>query len=605
MCGINGTLENSKDAVERMNAATKHRGPDKSGVATFNSLSVGNNRLEIIGLGEGGNQPMTSADGNCTIVFNGEIYNYRELREEMTKENISFRGHSDTEVILEGYARSGKTFFSKLRGMWAIAVFDRNKNTLLLSRDPFGIKPLYLYDDGKTTAFSSEIRGILAHPNINKEMDEDAVRDLFTVGHILAPRTILKNARALLPGENILIDLDKKTRESEITRLPYAENGREPTQAGLETVIEDSVRAHLIAEVPVGLFFSGGIDSTIIAHFLKKLGVPMRAYHLSVDSRDDSHYAESIAKLMGLSFVSSSIETNPKQNIELLAKHMDQPTADSSFLPTLSISARAAEDVKVVLSGEGGDEFFAGYHYYRHARELSNISKEQPALAKMFSSVSDILPASISMHPRAKSAGKGISRLTGDPIGLYISERSITQNFGEPKMIRATIENRLKNRETPDGFLALDRLIFLPDDLLMKIDAATMAHSIEGRVPLTDKNVFSAVGVSPFAWKYGTDGKEPLKKILRGHLDPSFFERKKTGFSIPLYNYLFKGNELLISQAAEFYLKNFPNLSPAFSSLIKKKLHDGKFSEFIKEAPYVSYAILTLFLFAEKNQLGI
>ncbi len=601
MCGINGLRGSAEAAVAEMNKKTEHRGPDQTGVAAAESWTVGNNRLSIIDLTEAGRQPITSADGRYTIVFNGEIYNYRELRAALAADGVAWRGGSDTEVVLEGYAKDGRAFLGRLRGMYALAIRDNQSGELFLARDPFGIKPLYFYDDGKTAAFSSELKGLLALPQVSRELDPAAILDILLLGFVVAPRTILKNVRVLLPGEEIAIPASGASVRS-LRRL-RVESHAAPTDAELFAGLEDSVCHHLIADVPVGLFFSGGIDSTALAIILSKIGAGLTAYHVSIEGRDDSIFARRIADKLGLNFI--EIPFSPERAAALLQKFwsaMDQPFADVSFLPTLAVSERAAADVKVALSGEGGDELFAGYARHRRLAGLGADFARSSRSAGFFRSLFGRAPGQISRLASARGAIRSLAALSRDPIGTYLGEIGIGSGLAPEFATRQAIKERLTGRELDDWPLSLDRLVYLPDDLLAKIDVASMAFSLEGRVPFLDREIFALVGGAPFDWKRnGDESKAPLRRLLRQNLPSDLVDRPKTGFSLPLGKYIFEFERENVKEALAWYLDNYSGLAPALDSVFRA-WRRGKipFEVLEKNLGYVLFAVLTLRKFTAK-----
>lgn len=591
MCGINGWFGSQRGPVDRMNEATRHRGPDRSNTFVGSTVTLGTNRLAIVGLGENGDQPMQTPDGAFALSFNGEIYNYQELRAELQSNGIVFKGNSDTEVVLHGLASAGPTFLDRLRGMWGLAFWNEREGTLLLSRDPFGIKPLYLYSDGSCVAFSSEVRGLLALPEVDRTLDVEAVGDLLLLGYILAPRTILAHARALLPGECVILERDGRERSRTIRSLPAnTKNSAEPSDAELKEVLLDSVRKHLIAEVPVGLFFSGGIDSTAIALLLKELGVQLQGYHLEIESREDSGYMRQIAAAAGIPVTMRTLTKQDAQyTFEKLGALLDQPLGDTSFIPTYLIAERAAEDVKVVLSGEGGDEFFAGYNRHRRLGTRSLSSNLSPSVLGSL--------AQHSSNPKVVEAVRSLLRRTArDPFSLYSAEVAIGYGKIPSRPIEQLMRERLQGREHPDGTLAIDRLVYLPDDLLMKIDTATMAHSIEGRVPLADKDVFAAISTASIGWKAG---KAPLKRLLAQSLPEELLSRPKAGFSMSLSG-LLKDNHQALTAALLWYRQNLSGKFPAVDSVLEKNAQ-----ELARDFPHFLYALYTLYAYAAEHRLRV
>lgn len=606
MCGINGIIGDKKEAIRAMNRATAHRGPDQTNSASSPDCTLGHNRLSIVDLTETGSQPMTTQSGRYTIVYNGEVYNAAPLRQELSKLGITFRGSSDTEVILYAYETWGPTCVDRFRGMWAFAVYDRESKNLFLSRDHFGIKPLYLYRDKKTVAFSSEIRGLLALPEVERTMDPEAVRDLVFLGYIVAPKTILKNARAILPGETVMIDVKNGTEKCHISKLE-APAREAPSDEELKAALIDSVRHHLIADVPVGLFFSGGIDSSILALTLKEMDVRMTAFHIGVPGRADGAYAKAIAEQFNINLKPLNLSTiNGELLLEDLFASMDEPLGDSSLMPTLAVSKLAANEVKVVLSGEGGDELFGGYP---RARRLAGLaadtrrSRSSKALAALIRSFFPLQPHRFPLR-LARGALRRLETIRGDALGLFLTETATSSGLVDAHTIRVLVRERLKDRELPDRGLAFDRLISLPDELLLKADTATMAYSIEGRVPFLDRELFKLVGGAPNNWKrQGHTGKVPLRQILKTRLPKELVNRPKEGFSFSVSKFMQEYAPEKLKGALAWYQENYRGALPAIDASLKEALGKGKLREMLTVLGYSYYAIFILSDFVHRHRL--
>lgn len=595
MCGIAGVIGGVRDGedVRNMIHAIKHRGPDDQGFFAMDDLSLGMCRLSILDLSAAGHQPMTSSDGRCTVVFNGEIYNFRELRDELARFGTNFRGNSDTEVVVEAFARWGPEAVSRFRGMWALAVFSRERRELFLARDPFGIKPLYFYDDGALRAFSSEIKGLLAHPSVSRALDAVAVHDILLLGYPLAPRTILKHARALLPGEEVVLNVADGARTSRIVPLVFDEQRaiRPPTDGELFSALEDSVRHHLIADVPVGLFYSGGLDSSVLAAVLKRAGADLTAYHVAVEGRPDTPYARKIAAALGVHMVDVPFAASDVPRLlEHFWKAMDQPLADTGLFPTLLVAERAVQDVKVVLAGEGGDELFAGYDRVRRMQKISAPW------------VHDVVHETTKgWRVQNPALFRRVAVWRRDLVGSFLAETSLSFGLVDEARARETIASRLCGRETPDGPLAPDRLIYLPDDLLAKADVATMAASLEARVPFLDRDVFKLVAAAPMSWKRaGSRSKAPLRRVLESVGVPrDLLDRSKAGFSVPLTAYLLNHERDRIHEAIEWYLAEFSEAEPALATAFRRGLSsESHYDHLQRTCGYTLYALLTVYQFA-------
>lgn len=599
MCGINGLVGRDERAVGAMNERTRHRGPDDTGIYSSDLATIGNNRLAIIDLSPEGHQPMRTGE-RYSIVFNGEIYNYRELRAELSALGVSWKSHSDTEVILEGYAQWGASITKKLRGMWAFAILDEKEETLFLARDPFGIKPLYLYDDGATLAFSSEIRGLLANPKVKGAVNPEALKRLLTLGFALAPETILMHTTALLPGEEIVINLKSKKQRSHINQFEASDA---PTSdEDLEAVLLDSVRHHLIADVPVGLFFSGGTDSTLLAVLLKNLGVELTTYHVAIERRGDTEYAEKIAKHLGLTLRQTTLDTKKAQEeLQAATLALDHPLADTSFLPTYLVSQLASKDVKVVLSGEGGDELFGGYP--RHPALMNMALKSGLRTNLPTDRLLRAAPSLLSLYGKMQGAKRLAGSLAGDAYGRYVGEIAFGSPLRSMRDIEHAMHERVSKYATPDQTLALDRLLYLPDVNLLKIDTATMAHSIEGRTPLLDREVWRRIGSRPHSWKSTSAiSKSPLKRILSKYLPEELVHRPKSGFSSPPGMY-FENPERL-EEAIHWYGDHFAGLIPILDSLLRRYSGTQR-GTLARELSYTLIVLMTIHQWLEDKNISL
>lgn len=603
MCGINGVTKNIH-VVNQMNEATQHRGPDDQGSIFLGSISLGMNRLAILETGSAGRQPMQTEDGRYTVVFNGEIYNHKELRDELKTQGVVFSGHSDTEVILRGWAHWKFDFIRRLEGMWAFCIHDRATDQLFLSRDPFGIKPLYIYHNQKELAFSSEIRGLLNCSFVPRELDARSIQQVLGLGYILSPQTILSGVEAFLPGEERLIDL--KTGYVERTFRPVHAVKREaPSDDELESVLSDSVRRHLEADVPVGIFYSGGIDSTLLAILAKRHHAEVPLYHLAIEGRGDTPYAREIAKRLQWKNV-VEVPFSPDEAItwwKTYVASLDQPLADTAFLPLLALTTRARKDVKVALSGEGADELFSGYSRQRRYGFLNSISVQK---GRQFGL--DRVIGMFGYHEKVKQAYQGVRRriaaLRQDPVESFLYETALGAGLIDFSPLYQDILAKIAtNPYCVDQGLALDRLVYLPDDLLVKLDVATMATSLEGRVPFLDKTVFSTVGGAPFIWK-NKDGqtKAPLKHLLRRYLPANLVDRKKSGFSLPLVSYFL--NNVQIHPAIDWYLLKFEGVNPSLDKLFLKIRRLNKIEDRIKIGyGHLLFGLIVCYEYAERFHL--
>lgn len=553
MCGIAGTT--TKGVIEEMNRCQAHRGPDDVGVFEDAHVSLGHKRLAIQDLSPRGHQPM--AVGDVEIVFNGEIYNFKELRRELEAKGCQFTSGSDTEVIAAGYAKEGADFLYKLRGMWALALYHGKTHELVLSRDPFGIKPLYIFEKEvngtKEIAFSSELRALA--PMLKKYgyvEDIFAHHLYFLLGYIPAPHTPFLEVQKMLPGEVRVYDLESKSRENKDPILPYAaEVAYEgaTAQERVEKALEDSIRAHYVADVPVCLFFSGGIDSTLLLAKSRELGFNPEPFFLHIPNRLDNEYAKAIAKELGVKLTNVDFgEADALTSMRKMLETIDEPFADTSYVPTEFLSGAVAKTHKVVLSGEGGDEFFGGYHRHKHLQHLrSNLHIVPKVVVNRF----------------PKRIQRGIeSKINRDPVASYMQFVRVDENLAPPYEALTFIHKRISIAAEDTVALQYDQALYLPDDLLFKIDRAGMQHGLEGRVPFLDRYFFNTVRQIPIEERMGKSatGKEMLKNMLRKHLPEDLVERPKQGFSFPLK--MVEGLEPELYENAVAYAKAHAELVP-------------------------------------------
>lgn len=521
MCGIAGITFPDEALVTAMNERQAHRGPDDTGLFGDAHVTLGHKRLAIQDLSPRGHQPMASPDEKLWITFVGEIYNFKELRAELERVGERFTSGSDTEVIVRGYAREGAIFFGKMRGMWALGIYDIPAQKLVLARDPFGIKPLYYYLHEGRLAFSSELRAL--SPVLSRFGHSDdalAHRLYFLFGYIPAPLSPFTQVRKALPGEVLVFDLKAKTLSSVAVVPPY-EN--DPPPQSLEEALDDSIRAHFVSDVPVCLFFSGGIDSTLLLAKSRELGFAPEPFFLQIPNRLDNDYAFAAAKELGVALTTFLFgEEEALQMLERARTRLDEPFADTAYIPTEYLSSQVAKTHKVVLSGEGGDEFFGGYYRHNHLLPLRGGAR--------------LVPAALVRRLPTRARRAVESKLNRDPFAAYIEFVRLDEGLGDRAEALRFLRERVGAHRHDALALALDQALYLPDDLLFKIDRAGMQHGLEGRVPFLDKRFFAAARAMPAEKRHGggAAGKKALKDILRRYLPEHLVERPKQGFSFPL-----------------------------------------------------------------------
>jgi len=547
MCGICGIVSTrgpvDPDQLARMSAKLLHRGPDSDGVFVDGPVGLAARRLAIIDL-ETGDQPIANEDGTVHVVQNGELYNYPELRAELERAGHRFATHGDTEVLVHLYEQEGPAFARRLRGMFALALWDSTRRRLVLARDRYGIKPLYYRADGDGLEFASELRSLP-----RGEIDLDALEAFLAFNSIPAPLTIFREARKLPPGyvlvwEDGNLSLERYARPAPVPVAELREDDEGELIEELRSRLRDSVRAHLLADVPVGVLLSGGIDSSALAALAaEESGEPVRTFSIGFEERSFNELADArlVAERYGTLHRELVLRPDAALLLPALADAFDEPFADSSALPTYLVSQLAAEDVKVALSGEGGDELFGGY--YTYVADL--LAERAGGLATLARPLVERLPSSTaraSFDYKAKRFVRGAhlpplerhhawkeifsadarAELTGrrhgfDPVDLY------RERFAETD--GAELLARLQD---------VDRTIYLVDDLLVKTDRASMAHSLEARVPFLDPVVTNFALSLPARHRVnGLRKKVLLRKAVAPLVPGRIIRGKKRGFSIP------------------------------------------------------------------------
>jgi asparagine synthase (glutamine-hydrolysing) len=561
MCGIVGSSKSGDDQVRQALDVIAHRGPDQFGYSDLGP-TLGHRRLSIIDLSEGGKQPMSSSSGRTTIVFNGEIYNYQQLKAELVTQGILFANETDTEVIVAGYEAEGIDFFNKLRGMWAFAIWDSRSNELILSRDQFGIKPLYYTTQGGDLYFASELK-TFSHFPVSLRPNTESYFTFFNLGYFCAPNTQYESVYALEPGQILTYSLrDKRTKFSSL-RKEEREVGEliqdtEQATAELDAVLRESLEAHYIADVPVGLLFSGGGDSSLLAALSCAIGKDPLAFHLAIEGSVDTEYARKVGRVLGV-----KAEFIDMTNQELSAQYekvwsiVDAPIGDLSIIPTSLIYQKIKGKSKVILSGEGGDEWFGGYHRHHNLAQKDGVRLRNVPLSWFYAlygtSKFDL-----------KYRNPIVSRLrdcylrygTNDAIGQYLREtKEVNYPFNDQKM-RAVLYDVWQNHRDIPPSLLFDEKLYLTNDLLYKNDMASMASSVEARVPLVDKRVSSFVHdrLSPelrLSPQYR--GKYLLKKVLERYLPEDLVYRRKSGFSFSFTRYNVPAFKADLEKALQFH----------------------------------------------------
>lgn len=581
MCGIfayaGDRKVDARAALERL----RHRGPDHVGNLARGKVSLGHCRLSIIDTSDRSNQPMESISERLAIVFNGEIYNYRELRQELSQAGVSFRTEGDTEIILAGYEMHGTAFFDRLRGMWSFVIHDRGTDELIAARDPFGIKPLYYYAPKEgVVCFASEIRAFEGIASL--EPNPAAYAVFYNLGYFLAPSTPYKNIWKLRPGEVISRKLSSHDAPS-TRRIPrFAGTARVVSRTEavdvLERTLMDSVKAHYVADVPVSILLSGGNDSSLIAALSKEIGQRPVAYHVAIEGSEDTRYAEAVAKHLGIELVVERLDQAAlTRQYERVWEILDEPTGDTSIIPTSLVYERIKGRAKVVLSGEGGDELFGGYRRHRLLSRHSRVKRRSVVNSVFNSLVSPKAAALSSWNPLVQRTRAALlaAGFPDDLIGAYVRGTRLIDFPLQDDVLRDKLYDLYQSereRETEPP-LAFDTLAYLPNDLLMKSDIASMASSIEARVPFVDRWVASTAAAC-LAGYGGSDGdKRILKEVLARYLPGEFVYRNKSGFGVPMRVYDMRIFDEDFHRACAFHLEHREafGVSDEMSQLIRNK----------------------------------
>ena len=561
MCGIAGFSlfnhqEGGQASLTSMHEAIHHRGPDASGTYLDEHIGLCHRRLSILDLSEAGNQPMFSADGNLVIVFNGEIYNFLELRAELEAEGVQFKSHTDTEVILALYAREGTQCLGKLNGMFAFALWDKTKQELFIARDRLGKKPLYYFSHNGRFAFGSEIKAILALENIPREIRLDAVYDFFAYQYVPDPKSIFKHIHKLPPAHYLLLNKDGFTL-TEYWDLSFKNTSRdseETHKAQLKGLLEKVTKQRIVSDVPLGAFLSGGVDSSgVVAMMAQASETPVKTCTIGFDNKDfnEADFAREIAEKYKTEHHEYTVHQNVADRLEHIVSFFDEPFADPSLVPTFFVSELARKAVTVALAGDGGDEMFAGYEKYSVDDIENKLRNKFPEAVRksIFPSLGKFagkIPGTV-----GKKAKSLLTSLSHDPaMGFYITnsmmtddmwqslvKTEVTEQLGDYHPSQYTLEmyNKADGPDHLSKILYTDIKTYMTGDILVKVDRMSMANSLEVRAPILDYQVAEFAATLPSSQKY-RDGEKKylLKEVFKPFIPDSLLYRKKMGFSTPL-----------------------------------------------------------------------
>jgi asparagine synthase (glutamine-hydrolysing) len=563
MCGFTGFIDFNKktgaDVLSAMAGELLHRGPDDSGADIFSlpaaEVGFGFRRLSIIDLSEAGHQPMITGNGAFAIIFNGEIYNYAEVKKELLSAGVKFKSDTDTEVILQSYIKWGKDCVQKFIGMFAFAIFDKEKQQVMIFRDRAGVKPLFYYEKDGLILFGSELKSFHKHPSFQKKINHSALALFMQNGYIPAPYTIFENTHKLKPGHRLIIDLQtRKIIEENYWNVIDFYNkpiqiSFSEAQEKTEQLLASAFNYRMVADVPVGVFLSGGIDSSLVTAILQKdRAEKLKTFTIGFQEAEfnEATYARKVAEYLGTDHHEYFCTSKEAQEIiPDLPFYYDEPFADSSAIPTILVSRFARKQVTVALSADGGDEIFAGYTKYIKVLKYLDYLQKSPALVKKLSrSLLSFVPNPPAFqHDRIEKLTKIF--LAKDPVkafdiitqgmtfkeaGKYLKQpiNSLATTFDEGHLFEKNVSNLNK-------FLATDYKTYMVDDILQKVDRATMSVSLEGREPFLDHRIIEFAAGLPAEFKLReSEGKYLLKQIAYKHLPKELIDRPKMGFRIPI-----------------------------------------------------------------------
>lgn len=575
MCGIvgfagrPGTGEHHRDELQAMTDAIIHRGPDEEGLWVGDGVALGMRRLSIIDLA-GGSQPIENEDGTIRVVFNGEIYNYAEIRRELQGLGHVFRTKSDTEVLVHGWEAWGPALTGRLRGMFAFAIWDAPERRLFVVRDRLGIKPLFYWrTEGGGLGFASELRSFRTLADFPRDLDVAAVADYLSLGYVPAPASIYRAARKLPPGHHLSW---RPGSEPEIERYwtPFVPErpdiDEEEAVEEVRRLLLESVKYRLIADVPLGAFLSGGIDSSgVVAAMARQMDRPVKTFSIGFDEPDfnEAPDARRVAEALGTEHTELIVRPEVDALIERVIGGFGEPFADSSAIPTFLVSELARRDVTVVLSGDGGDELFGGYERYRQLASR-NVAIPSPVRAAI-GSVARRLPQGAYGRNRLLELSRSTPGRYAGLVGFALGPEE--GGVARPDVARAghdleTLIQRWwrpsEGRDTLDRLTLVDAMSYLPDDILTKVDRMSMAVSLEARVPVLDHHLAEFAFSLPARLKWGPDGgKHVFRRALAPFVPPFVFEKRKQGFGVPLRdwfrNELSGRCEALLSPSAAMY----------------------------------------------------
>lgn len=574
MCGIAGfcdfTRKTNKKVLKKMTDVLYHRGPDDSGYSFYENeyanIGLGHRRLSILDLSSNGHQPMKFE--HLEIVYNGEVYNFKEIAKELENYGYIFESHSDTEVILKAYHKWGIKAIDKFIGMFAIAIYNKLDQKLILIRDRAGVKPLNYYWKNGMFMFSSELKSFHEHPKFEKEINSDALALFFQYSYILEPHTIFKHAHKLPAGH--YAELNIQNRELKIHKYwdvcesynkPKLDISFEEAKAETEKLLKSACEYRMVSDVPVGMFLSGGYDSSAVTAILQKDRTEkLKTFSIGFyeEKYNEAHYAKKIAKHLGTDHTEYyCTQKDAQELLPLMCEIWDEPFGDSSNIPTTLVSRLARKDVKVSLSADGGDEIFGGYDKYTQTLKYLKVFSKIP-FPKTFASIMETVNPKyllglnktynfVNRYEKLKNllkANDEIEMMCG--VTYYFNPSEVDRLLGKRDSIKTSFDDKIflnSYNDTIDKIMAIDYKTYLLDDILTKVDRATMSVSLEGREPFLDHRIIEFVSRLPSKYKINDENKKYLlKSIVHDYISKELMDRPKMGFSIPLNEWF--GDEL-------------------------------------------------------------
>src|SRR5580704_2817540 len=580
MCGIAGFTHARRPAapgrIQNAVSSIIHRGPNQQGVFESEAVSLGAARLKIIDI-EGGDQPIFSADGDTVIVFNGEIYNHLELRREFEQRGHRFRTHSDTETVLHAFLEWDTECFARLRGMFAVALWQERDRRLVLARDRMGIKPLYISRQGDDLYFGSELKAILIHPEIERWLSRDGLDCYLSLNYVPAPWTLVEGIEKLLPGQWMEWRRGAIRTES-YWSLPRGGEQKwtpEDAEAELDRLLKQSVQEHLVSDVPLGVWLSGGLDSSSLVHYAAQAsGSPLKTFSITFRGRsfDEANYARQVADFYGTDHteLDLNLEQDLRGAISELAYYCDEPNADSGALPVWFLSRLTKAGATVALSGEGADELFGGYLMQRAsllAKRLRSLPTPVLRLARQAAKLWPVSDEKIGFDYKLKRFLEGCQM---PALRAHVYWGGTFSDSEKQRLVRPALPGALGSilaelplaqlplaqlaaGENLSTYLSFDQQYYLPDDILTKVDRMSMAHALEVRPPFLDHRLVEFANTLPARLKIdGSRQKVVLKNLVRSKLPAEILTRKKVGFDIPAHEWLRGPLRPLLLEAVDY-----------------------------------------------------